>query len=344
MVIDMARMKLKNNKKKKVKFRYVIYLLIIYLSFSLTYYVSMKGSKIISNKEFINLLLEEGDLNNLYHCEPTRMVSKTMNFLFDIDISKPVTVLNNTILKYGGKNNNVSLEVEEESENITLEEAMKASDYIENPNKEEVDDPVVYLYNSHQLENYSSEYLEIYGIKPNVQMASYLFREKLNEKGIKTIVEDTDITSIIKKNNYPYYKSYDITRNLIKEKMKKYSSLKYFIDIHRDAVSKSAVTVNIDNKYYAKVLFVLGLEYDTYQDNLTLMTELNNRINEAYPGLSRGIIKKEGKNVNGRYNQDINANVILIEIGSNESTIEEVYNTFNVLTEVLGGYIKDNNG
>ena len=49
------------------------------------------------------------------------------------------------------------------------------------------------------------------------------------------------------------------------DKKSTYSSLKYYIDIHRDSVSKNITTVNINNKNYAKILFVVGLEHNNYQ-------------------------------------------------------------------------------
>jgi stage II sporulation protein P len=339
-------MKLKNNQKKKIKlfrFRYLIYLGIIYLSFSFTYYLSTRYSNIITNKEFVNLLLSEGNLNGFYENGPSKTVSKTMNLLFNIDISSPSSILNSTILKYGIERADSSNKIKDEEESITIEEVEKVSDYIEDPNPGTISNPLVYLYNSHQLENYNSEYLEIYGIKPNVQMASYLLKEKLNDLEINTIVEDTDITNSLKSKGWDYYKSYDITRELINNKIKDYPSLKYFIDLHRDSVSKSATTVNIDNRYYAKILFVLGLEYDTYNENLEVMEKLDKLLDEDYPGISRGILKKEGTGVNGVYNQDINSRVILIEIGGAENTIEEVYNTITALSNILKKYIGDDN-
>ena len=69
--------------------------------------------------------------------------------------------------------------------------------YIEDPNKVDINNPLVYIYNSHQLENYNNSNLEIYGITPNVLMASYLLKEKLNKNGISTIVEDTNLTEFL---------------------------------------------------------------------------------------------------------------------------------------------------
>ena len=71
------------------------------------------------------------------------------------------------------------------------------------------------------------------------------------------------------------------------------------------------------------------------------MNKINDKLNLAYPGLSRGVIKKEGPNVNGVYNQDISPNSILIEVGGYENKIDEVYNTINVLGEIIGEIINE---
>lgn len=120
----------------------------------------------------------------------------------------------------------------------------------------------------------------------------------------------------------------------------KYSSLEYFIDIHRDSVSKNVSTINIDNKSYARILFVVGLEHSNYQENLDNVNKINALSEKYYPGLSRGIYKKSGSSVNGIYNQDIDSNVILIEIGAVDNNIEEVFNTLEALSNILYFYIK----
>ena len=70
------------------------------------------------------------------------------------------------------------------------------------------------------------------------------------------------------------------------------------------------------------------------------MNKLNTLSEKYYPGLSRGIYKKSGPGVNGIYNQDINSNVILIEVGALENNIEEVLNTMEALSNILYYYIK----
>ena len=58
-------------------------------------------------------------------------------------------------------------------------------------------------------------------------------------------------------------------------------------------------------------------------------------IKEKYPTLTRGVITKSGKNVDGIYNQDISPKMILLELGGHESTIEEVMNTTNIVSDII---------
>ena len=172
-------------------------------------------------------------------------------------------------------------------------------------------------------------------------MASYLLKEKLNERGLSTIVEDTNLTEFITLNNWSYNNSYKASRIFLLDKKNTYPSLKYFIDIHRDSVNRETSTVKISNQNYARILFVVGLEHNKYQKNLDFTNKLNDISNKLYPGLSRGVLKKSGEGVDGIYNQDVNENVILIEIGGIDNNIEEVLNTINALCDILQRYIKE---
>lgn len=126
----------------------------------------------------------------------------------------------------------------------------------------------------------------------------------------------------------------------MEEKKKTYSSLKYYIDIHRDSVSKNYTTVTIGDKSFAKVLFVVGMEHDNWQENNKLALNLEDLLDKCYSGISRGVMQKQGLNVNGIYNQDISPNTILIEVGGIDNTIEEVYNTMKALADILNKHIK----
>jgi len=147
------KMNLKNPKSKKkfFKIRLMFYVGIIYIGFAYTFYYSMKGSNTVSNEEFINLLVTTGNANILSEYKTTSLINRTMNFLFDIDFTKPVSLLNSSILKYGKNDENaketISLEYNDDYSN--MEELKGISSYIEDPNPTETKKPLVYLYNSH---------------------------------------------------------------------------------------------------------------------------------------------------------------------------------------------------
>lgn len=335
----MKKMRLRNNNKKRKKIRVIkiLFLItIIYISFSYSFYYSLRRNKDINNSNFIKSLVRMGNSNNLYNNKLINVVNSTINFITHVDITKPSSI----IASYVSKTNNYnSITLEHNDDYSNLEELKKISSYIEDPYKVDISKPIIYLYNTHQLENYNNKNLSIYNITPNVLMASYILKEKLNKNGISTIVEDTNLSEFLNLNHWNYASSYKATRMLLLEKMNKYDSLKYFIDIHRDSVNRNSTTVTINNKTYAKILFVIGLEHKNYEYNLEVTNKLNDLIKEDYPSLTKGIYKKSGKGVDGIYNQDIDKNCILIEIGGVDNTIEEVYNTLEVLSNVLTKFV-----
>ena len=329
----MAHMKLKKIPKRK-KLKFIFLILIVYFIFGYTIYYSFKNSSRITNEKFINYILNNGNLYELENNKISNIMNKMIGYILKIDITKPYTLFNENIIGY---------EDNEEENNEDLEKLKAISYYISDPNKEEIDKPIIYIYNSHQLENYNNDNLSIYGITPNVLMASYLLKEKLNNLGIPSIVEDTNITEFLDINNWDYSSSYKASRIFILDKKNTYDSLKYYIDIHRDSVGRELTTVNINNKSYARILFVVGLEHDKYESNLEVVNKINDLFNKYYPGLSRGIYKKEGVNVNGIYNQDISNNVMLIELGGVDNNIEEVMNSINAISDILFKYVGDQN-
>lgn len=290
----------------------------------------ISNQKNISNSEFVRLLLAEGNPNFTVQKKEKKNFLDSFLSLFHIDLANPFQMIKSNY-SYQDYADNSSDE----------EEQPTGSEYVEDPYPEkEVTEPIVYLYNTHQLEEYKQENQESYNVTPNVMMLSYIVREKLNDKGIPTIVEENDVSAFLQANNWSYASSYKVTKLLMEDAKTKNPTLKYFIDLHRDSVSKSISTATIAGKNYAKILFIIGLENPNYQENLTVTTTINNMLEEKYPGITRGIYKKEGKGVNGVYNQDFDKNTILFEVGGPENTIEEVLNTADAISTVLAEYIK----
>ena len=121
-------------------------------------------------------------------------------------------------------------------------------------------------------------------------------------------------------------------------------SLKLFIDLHRDALSHDAATVIYNNISYAKILFVVGADFNNYQKNLNFTESINKIVIDNYSFLTRGVLTKTGPLVNGVYNQDLSDNIILLEVGGNESTINEVANTLDLIGDVIVKKLGEENG
>ncbi len=316
----------KKRKKKKYFFLKIVLLLILsYLSFECSTYYILKTQLATSNEEFLNNMLRDSNHYLLYQKSEENLIHKIGKYFMNLDLSNPQSLLNIST------KNEMSKKVVSYQEN---------TNFIQNPTKvTEKKEPQVYIYNTHQSESYSMKTLEPYNITPSVMMASYLMKEHFQKNQVEALVEETDFTKYLKEHNLNYAASYQVSREFTSNILKQYPNLNLIIDLHRDAISHDASTLTLEGKNYAKVLFIVGMNNPNYQTNLNLATTLSNQINESYPKLSRGVMQKSGKTVNGLYNQDLNANMILLELGANENTIDEIQNTVEAITPIFSKYV-----
>ena len=283
-------------KKRKRKTIYFILMIII----GIIIYKRLSNSKInLNDREFTNIIID-----STFTYNDNKVIDKIINKT--LEITNPIKLMNRNYNLYVDKqviNNNSS--------------------------------PIIYLYNSHQSEEYAfSDYAE-FSVTPTVIMNDYILEDIFNKNGYKTIVEEDSIKDILNNNNWNYSNSYKASRILLEKRILEYPSLKYFIDIHRDSLEKDKTTIEIEGKKYAKVIFLIGLENPNYEENLAFTEKINNKLNEYYPNLSKGIYKKGGVGVNGVYNQDFSNTTILIEIGGYQNTTNEVLNTTIAFSKVF---------
>ena len=314
--------KIKLKKKRKFKFRLIAYAFIMFLGYELSFNIIMNLKLVNSNEDFIKALLIDSNYYLLYEKKADDILSKMFSKI--LDVNKPVSILENT---FHFKANDISMT------------------YVTNPKIDKVENldvkPTVYIYNTHQSEAYQGNALEGYNIKPGVMMAAYILQEKLSSQNIKADVMEDNITDYLNLNNMKYSKSYEASRKFLTDALNKYKDYKLIIDLHRDALPKEKSTTIINNKSCAKISFVIGEDYDSYETNLQVANKINDKIKEKYPSLTRGVLTKGGEASNGVYNQDLNPNIILIEIGAQENTIDEVLNTIELLAPIIGEYINE---
>lgn len=290
----------KNKKKNRVK--RIIFLLVFVLSIYISYQIIDERNKKIDQKELVQLLLSPK--------KETNIIKQIISLFIPTKEETIKTMLDTT---YKG------LIKEEQTIPVTKEEKT----------------PLIYIYNSHQTEEYTPSSFVEYSVMPTVQMNNYILEEKLEEANYNTIVEEKSIKQVLNEHGWNYAGSYNASRIFLEEAKDNYPTLKYFIDVHRDSLPKERTTVTIDNKNFASILFLIGLENPNYSENLAFTEKINEKINEKYPTLSKGIYKKQGEGVNGVYNQDFSPFTILVEMGGPENTIDEILNTSLAFSECL---------
>lgn len=294
-----------NNKKKKLKkIRVVIFTFFFFFA-----YVFM--IKYLENNKLKKSVLDE-DVNYV-NFNVSKLVESKINKV----INNPSTLLNNTI------KNVKQVEVETKKTSVSDKK---------NENTIKKEEPVVYIYNTHQTEEY---------VDYSVYEAAKKLNDMLNKNSYYTsYFEEQSVKVFLEQNDMKYYKSYTASRKYLGEAIIKYPSLTYFFDIHRDSVLKNKSTLSYNDKSYAKVLFVVGTDNPNNQINYENANKLNELIKSKVPNISRGIAKHGGKGYNGVYNQDVSENTFLIEIGGKENTKEEVENTINIIYEAILEYVR----
>ncbi len=306
--------KVKKRKGKKLFF-FMMFIFGIYISFKI-----LDDSKIeINDKDLVLMLLKEGNsFSDNDHGTINKIFSSILSFY-----KEPTKLL---------ATSNSDLVEENETKKVSKEEEVIDTK------------PLIYIYNSHQTEEYApSDFLE-YSVNPTVMMADYILEEIFSKNNLVSLVEERKVKDILTENGWKYSYSYEASRILMEDAKKNNPSLKYFVDVHRDSLKRDKTTVEINGKSYARTIFLIGLENPQYEQNLDFTSKINDKLNEKYPGLSKGIYKKGGAGVNGVYNQDFSEYTILIEIGGPENTTGEVLNSTLAFAECFMEVISENEG
>lgn len=208
---------------------------------------------------------------------------------------------------------------------------------------------VVYIYHSHSRESFlpylkdTSRPEEAYHSVANITLVGKMLGRAMDQRGVGTKVETVDIVHLLNSRKLDYTSSYNVSRELVQLSQNENKDLEYFIDIHRDSLRKENTTTEINRTKYASLLFVVGTGHAEYEKNLQFANNLHTLLENRYPALSKGILKKSSSQGNGIYNQDISPNSLIIEIGGVDNTVEELHRSTEALAEVLSDYYWEEN-
>lgn len=206
-------------------------------------------------------------------------------------------------------------------------------------------EPLVFIYHTHNQESFTPELNEsssenAFIDSKNITLVGKKLSEALNEKNINTIYDDTDIASVLNERDLMFADSYLISREILQNTLNEHESIKMVIDLHRDSQKREATTVKINGKVYARILFAVSSISEHYDINNEFAIELNSKLEELYPGITRGIYLP-GESARNNYNQDLHPNSVLVEIGGIENSLEETYRTAEIFAEVVKQVMDD---
>lgn len=134
-----------------------------------------------------------------------------------------------------------------------------------------------------------------------------------------------------------YNKSYNRSLERLKKLLSEHKSPKLVIDFHRDAATASgkAKTAKINNETVASFALVVGTKNDNYTQIRALADKIVKKANEMYPGFCTGVIEKPYK-----FNGYLSNNYILLELGNNANTIDQINAAVPYLADVFTNVVK----
>lgn len=192
--------------------------------------------------------------------------------------------------------------------------------------------PTVAIYHTHATESYLPEIGKKAAeaaftsdtSRSVIKVGEYLISELENRYRIACVHSKTihDADSRVG----AYYRS----EQTVKALLEKYPSCALLIDLHRDSQPKNLTTVTIRGKSYARLMLVVGTDNPNWVKNYELARKIVSMLEDAYPGISRGILY-----ASAYYNQHYSPNAILVEVGGVDNTLAECKNSMEALAWVI---------
>lgn len=199
--------------------------------------------------------------------------------------------------------------------------------------------PLVGIYHTHTAESFipsSGAAHKPGGQRGDIVAVGEAMVQQLAKNGIPAIQSKTI-------HDYPsFMKAYSASETTVQKMLAEYPSLQVIIDIHRDADKRENSTATINGVNAARITLVVAtgqqdLVQPHWKENHAFAKLIDAKLNQHYPGLSRGI-----QLVEWRYNQHLHPRALLVEVGCQENTKEEAERSIEMLADVLTEIMNEN--
>ena len=198
------------------------------------------------------------------------------------------------------------------------------------------EEPTVLIIHTHTTESYTrvdEPYTESAAWRTtdegyNMVSIGEVVREILEENGIP-VIHDREL------HDYPSYNgSYTRTRGAIQDYVNQYPKIQLILDLHRDAAGEGSnqmrTSATVDSEPSAQLMLVMGTNYDTYEENLSLALKLHAQLEAQCPGITRPLQLRAA-----RFNQDLCPGSLLVEVGAAGNTHPEAQRAAEQLAKAI---------
>ena len=197
------------------------------------------------------------------------------------------------------------------------------------------DVPQILIYHTHSQETFVDS---VPGdTADSIVGAGELLAQILREEYGYNVIHDTGEYDVESRDN-----AYSVSLPAIEQILAENPTIEVVIDLHRDAVLEGKLVTELNGKPTAIFMFFNGLSYtkaagniayleNPYIDeNLAFSFQMQVIANEYYPGLTRRIYLK-----GYRYNMHLRPRSLLIELGAQTNTVEEIMNACAPIAHIL---------
>lgn len=200
-------------------------------------------------------------------------------------------------------------------------------------------EPLVGLYHTHTSEAYVPSFGKTHapgGQKGDiVEVGAALAASLQSIYGIASLHNQTI-------HDYPsFMKAYAPSEISAQKMLTEHRSIQMIFDIHRDAGKREHTITGVGGEEVARIRIVVAigqpdLPQPLWQQNHAFAKLIEAKMNEMYPGLSRGILL-----VDWRYNQHLHPRALLLEVGTQENSCEEAKRSMKLLANVLAEIFRE---
>lgn len=201
------------------------------------------------------------------------------------------------------------------------------------------EEPQILIYHTHAQEGYADS---VEGdLSTTVVGAGDRLASLLEDRGF-CVLHDRGIYDTIR--DYAYSEAAPALQQILTE----HPSIEVVIDLHRDGVGEGThLVTEYQGKKTAQFMFFNGLSRtrkageipylvnENREANLAFSFQMQLKCQQYYPGLARRIYLK-----GYRYNMQYRARSLLVELGAQTNTLEEVHNAVPLLADVIASVLE----